>query len=125
MTGVLVSPAGPVGKAARWAAANAAVLFVTEAGVDVRHGVAVYPAADAFGWGGGLVATCPETLRVMSALPRRGPRALWLETADGLAVGWDFRELRAALAAVAVSFADAETASAFRQTWGLPADVRP
>ena len=124
MTGLLLSPRGPVGWAADWAAANDAVVFATEAGVPARGDSPLYSAADAFGWAGGLVATCPETLRVLSRLPRRGLRALALEDAGGLAAGWDFRELHAALSGVAVSFATPEAAAAFRQTWGLPADVR-
>ncbi len=124
MTGVLVDAESPL--AGRWlelAAARSAVVFVTAAGLPVTGGVAVYHAADAYGWSGTLVATCPATLRLMTALPVRGPRELWLAGLDGLGEGWEFVGLRAALAAVRVVLPDEQTAARFRSVWRLPADV--
>lgn len=123
MTAILLAPDGPV----EWAMARAAerghVVFAADRGLPATGAVAVYSAADAYGWAGGLVATCPTTFRLLTALPRRGPRELWLWGAEGLGEGWAFADLRAALAAVRVVLRDEESAAQFRRTWGLPASV--
>lgn len=123
MTAILLAPDGPVEWAMGAAAERGCVVFATDRGLPASGAVAVYSAADAYGWPGSLVATCPATLRLMTALPRRGPRELWLRGAEGLGEGWAFADLRAALAAVRVVLPDEESAGQFRRTWGLPASV--
>lgn len=132
MTGILLSPEDPPAatEAAMRAAADAVAAggeVVLFAGGPLRTAgmVPAYPLADAFNWRGGLVATGPDTLRVMAALPRRGPRALFLDSLDGLAAGWAFRDLHAALAATRLCVPRPDLADRLAAVWGLAAAVTP